>query len=80
MPTQNQVEIAKRLTQGMSSAPLPYGAKPKTQNSIVGGSVAANNFAFQMDREDDPSVVGLGSMGGFSYAAGDVNMHPRISK
>ena len=63
----------------MSSAPLPYGTKPKTQNSIIGGTTASN-FTFQMDREDDPSLAGLGSLSGFSYATGDVNMHPRISK
>lgn len=62
VPTQSQVDVAKRLTQGMSSAPLPYGSKSQKQQA----NNAANqgHYAFQFDRSDDEqSLSGGGAMG-----------------
>src|SRR5688572_16241935 len=50
VPTQTQVEVAKRLTQGMSSTPLSY-AKPKTSQNTSTTS-AANYAALQLDRDN----------------------------
>lgn len=90
VPTQSQVDVAKRLTQGMSSAPLPYGSKSQKQNTANQG-----HYAFQLDKGDDEQSLnggmmsglggviaasGLSTMGNSNSVGQDINMHPRISK
>ncbi len=93
VPTQSQIEVAKRLTQGMSSAPNAFSNKPKTtQNTFTSNG---SNYAFQLDREgfdDQGNILTSGgintaSTGGLvsgAYGAVQDNnpltMHPRISK
>jgi tubulin polyglutamylase TTLL6/13 len=86
VPTQSQVDVAKRLTQGMSSAPLPYGSKSQKQSN------AANqgHYAFQLDKSDDDqsmggpqgviAATGLSTLGNSNSVGQDMSMHPRISK